>query len=162
MSARRNSEKIKFLVHCALIASLYTALSLVFAPISFGPIQFRISEMLSVLPYFTFSAIPGLFVGCMLSNILMSAVWADIVFGSLATLIAALIAYFIRRFKYAVGLPSLVINTTVIPFVLKFGYGINEGILILATGVAIGQTVTAVILGTFLLTVLEKSRVFKK
>ena len=64
----KNREKIRFIVHAALIAALYTAISLVFAPVSFGPVQLRVSEALCVLPIFTPAAIPGLFIGFILSN----------------------------------------------------------------------------------------------
>ena len=59
-----------FMVHAAAIAAIYVVLTMLFAPISFGPVQFRISEALCILPYFTPAAVPGVFLGCLLSNLL--------------------------------------------------------------------------------------------
>ena len=74
-----------FLVQAALIAAVYVVLTLVFAPFSYGEIQVRISEALTILPFFTPAAIPGLFVGCILANLLGGAIPLDIAFGSIAT-----------------------------------------------------------------------------
>ncbi|MBQ7936379.1 MAG: QueT transporter family protein [Clostridia bacterium] len=83
---------IKGLVLTGLIAALYVVFTLPFGQIAFGPIQFRIAEILTLLPFFTPWAIPGVTIGCLLSNLLFSTVW-DVVFGSLATLIAAYFTY---------------------------------------------------------------------
>ena len=84
-----NLKNTYFLAYGAVIAAIYVALTMAFQPISFGPVQFRISEALCILPFFTPAAIPGLFVGCFLSNLFCGAAGLDIVFGSLATLIGA-------------------------------------------------------------------------
>lgn len=86
-----------WIAYAAMTAGIYTALTLVFAPISFGPVQFRISEVLCVLPIFFPAAVPGLFIGCFIANFLAGAVAADIVFGSLATLIGAAGTYMLRE-----------------------------------------------------------------
>ena len=78
-----------------IIAALYVVLTYIFAPISFGPIQVRIAEMLTILPLFTPAAVPGLFIGCFLGNILGGAIVIDVVCGSIATLIGAVGLYFI-------------------------------------------------------------------
>ena len=83
------NKNVKYLVKAGLIAALYVVLVLVFSFSSFGPIQFRIAEALTILPFFTSAAIPGLFIGCLIANILGGAVIWDIIFGSLATLVAA-------------------------------------------------------------------------
>ena len=80
---------VKKLVQGALIGALYAVLTLAAAPISYGLMQVRISEALSVLPYFTAAAVPGLFVGCIVANLLGGAALYDVIFGSLATLLAA-------------------------------------------------------------------------
>ena len=78
--------KIKRMAYAAVIGAAYAALTMVLAPISFGPIQMRVSEVLCVLPFFFLSATWGLFIGCMIANLISAAgVW-DVVFGSLATL----------------------------------------------------------------------------
>lgn len=98
---------VKFVATSAVIAAAYVALSLVSAAfgLAFGPVQFRVSEILCILPVFTPAAIPGLFVGCILTN-LISFSPLDIIFGSLATLIAAVMTYFLRDVKIK-GLPFL-------------------------------------------------------
>ena len=112
--------KVAFITQAAVIAALYVVLVIMFNYCSFGPIQFRIAEALTILPYFTPAAIPGLFVGCLLSNILGGAAIWDIIFGSIATLIGAI-------GTYALQLPPIIANTLIVPFVLKYAYG-SEGV----------------------------------
>ena len=92
----KNNKTVYFVAYGAVIAAIYTVLTLVFAPISFGPVQFRIAEALCILPFFTPAAVPGVFIGCLLSNLLCGAAPLDIVFGSLATLIGAAGCYGLR------------------------------------------------------------------
>lgn len=87
----------------------------------------EIAEALTILPYFTPAAIPGLFVGCLLSNILGGAAIWDIIFGSIATLIGAIGTYVLRKNKWLAPLPPIIANTVIVPFVLKYAYG-SEGI----------------------------------
>lgn len=98
---RRKNEKIsaRQLTTAAAIAALYTVLSLAssFIPTVGGVFQFRVSEALTILPYFTPAAIPGLFVGCLLSNLITGALPYDLVFGSLATLIGAIGTFALRK-----------------------------------------------------------------
>lgn len=110
-----------------MIAALYVVLVIMFNYCSFGPIQFRIAEALTILPYFTPAAIPGLFVGCLLSNILGGAAIWDIIFGSIATLIGAIGTYALRKNKWLAPLPPIIANTLIVPFVLRYAYG-SEGI----------------------------------
>ena len=86
----------------AAIAAIYVVLTLIFAPISFGVMQIRVAEMPTILPMFTPAAIPGLFLGCLMANILGGAVVWDVVFGSLATLIGAVGGYLLRRRRWLV------------------------------------------------------------
>ena len=78
------------LAFAAVVGALYAILTMVLAPISYGPLQFRISEALCVLSYFTPAAAWGLFIGCAMANTLSAAGLPDVIFGSLATLIACL------------------------------------------------------------------------
>ena len=99
-----------FITQAALIAALYVVLTLVSA--AFGldskAIQFRLSEVLTVLPALTPAAIPGLFIGCLLSNFICGAMLPDMIFGSLATLIGAVGTYFIgKRVKWLSALPPI-------------------------------------------------------
>ena len=104
-SGNRNTKsaqfKVAFITQAAVIAALYVVLVIMFNYCSFGPIQFRIAEALTILPYFTPAAIPGLFVGCLLSNILGGAAIWDIIFGSIATLIGAIGTYALRKNRAA-------------------------------------------------------------
>ena len=97
MKNNATNSPVLTLVYGAAIAAIYVVLTMVFLPISFGPIQFRISELLCVLPYFTPAAIPGLFIGCLLANFLGGAAALDVIFGSIATLIGAVGSYLLRK-----------------------------------------------------------------
>ena len=87
------NKSVLFMAQAAMIAAIYVVLTIVFAPSSFGEVQVRIAEALTILPVFTPAAIPGLFIGCLIGNILGGALLPDIIFGSLATLIGALFTY---------------------------------------------------------------------
>ena len=151
-------NKTRNLVYGALIAAIYIVLTMMFRPISFGPIQFRISEILCVLPYFTPAAIPGVFIGCLISNMLGGAMMMDVVFGSLATLIGALGSYLLKGNRYLVSLPPIVSNTLIIPWVLKFAYGSEDMIWYMMITVGIGEILAIGVLGQFLLTALMRYR----
>ena len=90
------NQKVTFMTQAAMIAAIYVVLTYVFAPFSFGEVQIRIAEALTILPVFTPAAIPGLFVGCIVGNILGGAILPDIIFGSIATLIGAFFTYQLR------------------------------------------------------------------
>ena len=97
MNKQRNQSTTGRITQGAAIAALYVALTMIVAPIAFGPVQFRISEALCVLPYFLPSAVPGVTVGCFLANLLCGAAPLDVVFGSLATLIGAVGSYYLGK-----------------------------------------------------------------
>ena len=122
------NEKTTFITQGAVIAAIYVVLVFVFDYWSFGPIQFRVAEALTILPVFTPAAVPGLFIGCLIANITGGAVIWDIVFGSLATLIGAVGTYMLRKHPWAAPLPPILANTVIVPFVLKYAYG-TEGML---------------------------------
>ena len=142
----------------AAIAALYVVLTLIFAPISFGEMQVRVSEALTILPLFTPAAIPGLFVGCLLGNILGGAVIWDVIFGSLATLIGAAGGYLLRKNRWLVPLPTVLSNGIIVPFVLRYGYGVALPIPLMMVYVAIGEIISCYGLGELLCTVLLKHR----
>lgn len=110
--------KTMFIVRSAVIAALYAALTLALYPISFGAVQFRVSEALTLLPIVMPEAIPGLFVGCLVSNLIGSATPWDIIFGSLATLIAAILTYATRRNKMLAAFWPVLCNTVIVGLVL--------------------------------------------
>ena len=151
-----NSKDTGFLVQGALIAALYVALTMMFAPISFGPVQFRISEALCILPFFTPAAIPGLFLGCLISNLLGTAVIMDVICGSLATLIGAVGSYWLRQHKYLVCLPPILANTLIIPWVLRYAYGSTDLVPFMMLTVGIGEVLAIGVLGNGLLALLER------
>ena len=157
---QKSSSKTYFMVYAAAIAAIYTVLTMVFAPISFGPIQFRISEALCILPFFTPAAIPGLFVGCFLSNFLCGAAALDVIFGSLATLIGAIGSWLLRKHKWAVCIPPIMANTIIIPWVLRFAYGSEDMIYYAMITVGIGEILAIGVLGNLLMGILSKSRQF--
>lgn len=151
-----SSRAVSYTVQGAMIAAIYVVLTMVFAPIAFGPIQFRISEALVILPYFTPAAVPGVFVGCLLSNILGGCVVLDVVFGSLATLIGAVCSWLLRKHKLLVCVPPIVSNTLIIPWVLRYGYGAPDLIPWMMLTVGIGEVLAIGGLGNILLFALEK------
>ena len=149
----RKSTALK-LTQGAAIAALYVVLTVIFAPISFGEMQVRISEALTILPLFTPAAIPGLFVGCLLGNLLGGAIPLDVIFGSVATLIGAVGGYLLRKNRWLVPLPTVLANAVIVPFVLRYGYGVELPVLLMAAYVAVGEIVSCYGLGELLGTVL--------
>ena len=153
------TNKVQFMTQAAMIAAIYVVLCVVFQPISYGPIQTRIAEALTVLPFFTPAAIPGLFVGCLIANVLGGGIILDVIAGSVATLIAAFATYALRnKSKYLASVPPVAANALIIPWVLKYGYGEPLPILFMMGTVALGEILTATIIGTILLLVLDRYR----
>ncbi len=150
------NKKTLFITQAALIAALYVVLVYVFKPISFSYIQVRIAEALTILPYFTPVAIPGITIGCFLGNLLTGSDMLDVVFGSLATLIGALGSYKLRKHKFLVPLPPILANTIVIPWVLRFAYGEALPIPFMMLTVGIGEVLSCGVLGILLLYGLDK------
>lgn len=150
---------VGFMTQAAMIAAIYVVLVFVFAPISFGPVQVRVAEALTILPLFTPAAIPGVFLGCLIGNLLSPGmIVLDIVFGSLATLVAGILSYKLRQNKYLVPLPPIIINMIVVPFVLKYGYGVPLPLYLSALAVGVGQVISCYGLGLILMQILEKYR----
>ena len=120
--------------------------------------QVRIAEALAILPLFTSAAIPGLFIGCILANILGGGIVWDVIFGSLATLIGAALGYVLRKNRWLVPIPAVVSNTIIVPLVLRYGYGVNLPLALLAAYIAAGEIVGCCLLGQLLGTLLLKHR----
>ena len=151
------NKNINFLTQAAMIAAIYVVLTYVFAPFSFGEVQVRIAEALTILPVFTPAAIPGLFVGCLVGNILGGAILPDIIFGSLATLIGAFFTYQLRdKNKFLAPLPPIAANTIVVPFVLRYGYGVALPIPFMMLTVGFGEVLSCGVLGMVLYFALRK------
>ena len=153
------NKKALFITQAAVIAALYVVLVVIFNYISFGPIQFRVAEALTILPYFTPAAIPGLFIGCILANVIGGAVVWDIIVGSIATLIGAVFTYLLRKkSKFLAPLPPVLANTIIVPWVLKYAYGAEEMVWFMAVTVGIGEILACYVLGMILLFALNKVR----
>ena len=149
---------MKYLCYAAIIAALYVALSLISGAfgLASGVIQVRISEALCVLPFFTPAAIPGVTIGCFIYNIIGSGEILDIVFGTLATLIGAIGARLLRKCKWVITIPTIAANALIIPFVLKFGFMLEDSVAFFMVTIFIGEFIAAGILGTLLLLALNK------
>ena len=155
----RVNKHLLLMVQGALIAAVYVALTFVFAPLSFSQIQVRISEALAILPAFTAAGVPGLFIGCLLANLLAGAPLPDIVFGSLATLIGAIGTRMLRhKSMYLAPLPPILANALIIPFVLKYAYGIPLPIPLMMLTVGAGEVLSCGVLGLVLYKALERRR----
>lgn len=158
-------KKTLRIAYAAIIAALYVALTLVseLFGMASGMIQFRLSEALTVLPFFTAAAIPGLSIGCLLANPLTGSA-ADALFGTLATLLGAIGTFLLARIPFCkkkgallCTLPPIIFNILIIPPVLKYAYGMSAGLLFLACAVAIGEIVCCGLLGGILLHSLRRS-----
>lgn len=151
------NNRIRFITEAAVIAAIYTILVIIFNYASFGPVQFRVAEVLTVLPYFTPAAIPGVTLGCFLSAVLTPGTPAlDMIFGTLASLLAAILSYMLRRYKYLVPVPPIIVNALIIPWVLKFAYGEAQSVPLMMLTVGSGELVIAGVFGTIFLLALDK------
>lgn len=160
----KNKRKTTNLAIAAIIAALYVVLTYLASALGLASfaIQVRFSEALTILPIFTPAAIPGLFVGCVLANLLTGcAVW-DVVFGSLATLLGAIGTYLLRKHRVTALLPPIVANTLVVPPVLLYVYGLEGTYLFFTLTVCLGEVISCGILGTVLRKSLEKSKLFDR
>lgn len=158
------NKNVLFLTQAAMIAALYVVLTLVFQAVSFSEFQVRIAEALTILPAFTSAAIPGLFIGCIIGNIIGGSILPDIIFGSLATLLGAYFTYLLRKkSRYLAILPPILSNTLIVPFILRYAYGISLPIPIMMSTVGIGEIISCGVFGSILYTALQKHkhRIFK-
>ncbi len=177
------SNKVLFVAQAAIIAALYVVLTLLANALGLAnyAIQVRFSEALTILPFFTPAAIPGLFVGCIVSNILTGCLPLDIIFGSLATLIGALGTYFIGHGftslrsgmiienyvemqrsnlrKWLCPLPPIIANTIIVPLVLAYVYMLEGSIPYFMLTVCAGEVISCYILGMLLLNALMPKRI---
>ena len=153
------NRKLVFMAQAAMIAAAYVALTFVFAPFSFKEIQVRIAEALTILPVFTPAAIPGLFIGCIIGNTLGGAVIPDIICGSLATLVGAFFTWKLRNANpFLAPVPPIVANMLVVPFVLRYAYGVLLPIPLMMLTVGIGEIISCGVLGIILYYALRKHK----
>lgn len=149
-------SKILFITQTALIAALYVVLVVVFQPISSGAVQVRVAECLTVLPFFTPAAIPGLTIGCFLANLLSGSSIFDIVFGTLATFIGAIGSHLLRKYRFLVPLPPIIANMIIVPLVLKYAFAETMPLWLLALSIGAGELISCGVLGMLLLFALKK------
>ena len=157
----KNSKSTKAVTRAAVIATLYVILTELSTLIglSSGVIQVRFSEALTVLPFFTPVAIPGLFIGCIISNLLAGGALLDIVFGSIATLIGAFGTYLFRkRSIYIAPIFPILANTLIIPHILKLVYGFEGTVLYFTSTVFAGEVISCAALGIPLMMLLKKRK----
>ena len=159
----KNSKAV-YVATAASVAALYVVLTFISSlfGLSSCVIQIRISEALTILPAFTPAAIPGLFIGCILSNLLTGGLILDVVFGSLATLIGAVGTYLLRKKKWLVSLPPIISNILIVPLILRYVYRAPDAYLFMVGTVGAGEIISCGILGMILYFAVDKYKVFKK
>lgn len=157
-------SNIRYVTYASIIAALYTALTLIAAAfgLSSGVIQVRLSEALTVLPVLTPAAIPGLAVGCLISNLITGCIPMDIALGTVATLIGAVGTRILRKYPVLSPIPPILANTIIVPWVLKYGYGIDGGIPYFMATVGAGEIISCGVLGLILLYAIKDRRIFKE
>lgn len=152
-------KKARFVTNAACIAALYVVLSyLAYCfGLSSGAVQLRLSEALTLLPYYTASAVPGVTIGCLITNLITGGnVW-DVVFGTLATLIGAVGTRLLRKKSvYLACIPPVAANTVIVPLVLRAAYGEGTPLPLLAAGVFAGEFISCALMGTALCLALKK------
>ena len=141
-----------------IIAALYVGLGFLVLNLASGVIQVRFAEVLTVMPVFTAAGIPGVTIGCFLFNLLSGAAVGDVIFGTLATLIGAVGTRLLRKKSpYLAVLPPILANTLIVPFVLRYCYGMEDAIWFMMVTVCAGEIVAAGILALLLRRLLETS-----
>lgn len=159
-----NNKRVRFMTQGALIAAIYVVMTFSFTTFSSGPIQVRLAESLTILPYFTPAAIPGLFLGCLIGNLLAGSMLIDVIFGSIASLLGAVLTYLLRKKnKYLAPIPPIAANTIIVPFILRYAYGEPLPIPYMMLTVGIGEIISCGVLGIILLNALARyqHKIFK-
>lgn len=154
------NNRVTFITQASMIAAIYVVLTLLISAFNLasGAVQVRISEALTVLPAFTPAAIPGLFIGCLISNVMSGGLPMDVIFGSLATLIGACGSYLLRRWKWAVPIPPILANVLIVPFVLAYVYHLPGGVPYFMATVGIGEILSCGVFGILLYNILARYR----
>ena len=157
---------VRRLVRCAVIAAVYVVVCLVLAPFSYGAVQVRVAEALCLLPVFGAEYIVGVTLGCFLANLLGSTV-VDVVFGTLATLLACLVTYKLRDIRLKglaipASLPPVVFNMIIVgAFEITFFFSDGAPTAMLAVfnavTVGIGELISCTILGVALVKLIESN-----
>ena len=153
-------NKTKHLTQGAVIAALYVVLTLLakLFGLDSGQIQLRFSEALCILPVFLPAAVPGLTIGCLLSNLLCGNIFWDVLFGTLATLIGAIGTRLLRKNRWLCCLPPILANTIIVPFVLVYGYGLPGALPFFMLTVGIGEVLSCGLLGQLFYSLVDKHK----
>lgn len=156
---KRRSDAARHVALGGVIAALYVVLTLVsnMVGLASGVIQVRISEAMCVLPAFTTAAIPGLFIGCLLANLICGCALPDVILGSLATLLGALLTGLLAKKRWLLAFPPVVANMLVVPFVLRYVYGAEDAIPYMMLTVGAGELISCVLLGQLLYGIVKKN-----
>ena len=157
MKNTKARKRLAYITEASAIAALYTVITIAIGPLGSAAIQCRIPEAMCILAIFTPAAIPGMTIGCLISNIATGCLWQDVLFGTIATLIGVIGARLLRRIWWLTPLPTVVSNTLIVPFVLAYAYHAEEGIPFLMLTVGIGEVISAYVLGIALYFALRKN-----
>ncbi|MCP4634126.1 MAG: QueT transporter family protein [candidate division Zixibacteria bacterium] len=162
------NNTIRFITRSGVIGALYAVFTIILYPISYGPIQVRISESLTILPFFTPAAIPGLWAGCLIANIFSNAGIYDIVIGSLLTGIAAYLTYLTGKVNkpFLAPLPPVIINAFGVSAYLQYFYepppitilGDISAYWLFVSSIAIGEIAACYLIGLPLLYIIRNSQ----
>ncbi len=149
---------VKSITRAALVAGMYIVLTMVsnMMGLASGAIQFRLSEALTLMPVIFPESVWGLFIGCVLSNLLTGCVIWDIIFGSIATLIAALLTRKLKNKIFLASLCPVISNALIVPFVLKYAYCLGSSWWYLCVTVGIGEVVVCCLLAPLVLKGIQK------
>ena len=160
MKNKEMRRELLYITEASAIAALYIAITIAIGPLG---IAIGLFPPIAMLPIFTSAAIPGLTIGCLVSNLATGCLWQDILFGTLATLIGAVGARLLRRVWWLVPMPTVLANTFIVPFVLAYAYQVPDGIGFLMLTVGAGEVISAYVLGILLYFALHKNarKIFK-
>ena len=148
----KNTQKtLLYMTRCAIIAALYAAITLLLAPISYGEVQVRLSEALTLLPILLPEAVPALVIGCLLANILGGATIFDILFGTLATLLAAVCTRLLREKQLLASAMPVIFNGLIVGAVVHYCYAPVVPLVLCMVFVAVGEAISCMLLGPVLL-----------
>lgn len=163
---KNHAKNPRFWTQAALIAALYTALVFAFPALSFGPLQARVAEALCILPYFTPAAIPGLAVGCLLSNAIGvsmgTTIPIDMALGAATTLAAAIAGYALRKHKFLVPAPAVLFNAVAVGWMVCTFFTPEIPLWLSMAYIGGGQLLACYVLGVPLLLFLDRSKGFHR
>ena len=147
------NSSVRKLARCGVVAAIYVVLCLALQPLSYGAVQVRVAEALCLLPVFGTEYILGVVLGCFLANLLGSTI-VDVIFGTLATLLACLVTYRLRNIRFkglalAASLPPVLFPSSSAPIWLAC---ITNGI-----SVGIGELISCTVLGVLLVKIIESN-----